>query len=330
MGEEQQARKNQHDNVVNLLAEERAARNDHHKHFNSVLSQEAVKREAQEANLSGQIALERAERELHLEATNVQARDAVDQVRTQVLDVKDQFKLHATLDHVNKVQDTVSQERSDREIRAQADDTKFETLNEQFQNLERQSRIFDGLVRAERGERCGEVQRIWDALDTHTHDLSTQQLGSVMLQQDSDPASRDPSQQQITTTGPPSPRRVTRTSGALSERSFQTYSAPPMTTTRTSGALSERSFQTYSASSMTTITQPQSASQSSFRPMSSVPYPPRSLATSMSAPSVHQATVSSYIKSSQVPQSPRESRRSETIVKNGHTKYGGESSDDIF
>jgi len=71
----------------------------------------------------------------------------------------------------------------ERTIREKADKALASTVSEQrasqedkldqqrIESLERTACIFDGLVRAERAERTAEAKRLWDALDSHTHDL---------------------------------------------------------------------------------------------------------------------------------------------------------------
>lgn len=49
-------------------------------------------------------------------------------------------------------------------------------LNERLDSLQRTVNIFDGVMRKEMEERSKENRRVWDAIDSHTHDLSTQVL----------------------------------------------------------------------------------------------------------------------------------------------------------
>jgi len=47
-------------------------------------------------------------------------------------------------------------------------------VEDRLESLERTAGIFDGLVRSERAERSQEYRRLWDAVDNHTHDGSTE------------------------------------------------------------------------------------------------------------------------------------------------------------
>jgi len=51
------------------------------------------------------------------------------------------------------------------------------TLDEKVDSLHKSMSIFDSLLRKEIDERSKEYHRLWDAIDTHTHDLSTQVIG---------------------------------------------------------------------------------------------------------------------------------------------------------
>jgi len=51
-----------------------------------------------------------------------------------------------------------------------------ETVAERVDSLQRTVNIFDSLIRKEMEERTRENKRVWDAIDNHTHDLSTQIL----------------------------------------------------------------------------------------------------------------------------------------------------------
>lgn len=83
--------------------------------------------------------------------------------------------------HMESHQEDLAHERSSREEankalldaikdqRAAREEDKLDM--QRIDSLERTACIFDGLVRAERAERSAEAKRLWDALDSHTHDL---------------------------------------------------------------------------------------------------------------------------------------------------------------
>jgi len=74
--------------------------------------------------------------------------------------------------------EALQSERSTREQQSlhfqdRGDAGKTEALFERVESLERTVGFFDGICRKERDERLKDNKRIWDAIDSHTHDLST-------------------------------------------------------------------------------------------------------------------------------------------------------------
>lgn len=65
------------------------------------------------------------------------------------------------------MEDLLAQEKAERSRH-------HESVNERVDSLQRTLNIFDSLIRKEMEERTKENRRLWDAVDNHTHDLSTQ------------------------------------------------------------------------------------------------------------------------------------------------------------
>lgn len=53
------------------------------------------------------------------------------------------------------------------------------SFEERVDSVQKTLGIFDSLLRKEIEERSKEYRRLWDAIDTHTHDLSTQVIGEA-------------------------------------------------------------------------------------------------------------------------------------------------------
>jgi len=154
--------------------------------FKQHLSMEKETREAQCCHIRGHIEQEQKEREAH-EETMIKWMDHERKSREQAQQSLQDYLLNEKSSReslVAALQNQIEQEKAERErhqnnlddILAQdkTDNSKVQDgLYDRVESLERTVGFFDELVQNERDDRVRETRRIWDAIDSHTHDLST-------------------------------------------------------------------------------------------------------------------------------------------------------------
>eukprot|EP00437_Effrenium_voratum_P048577 CAMPEP_0181520418 /NCGR_PEP_ID=MMETSP1110-20121109/66298_1 /TAXON_ID=174948 /ORGANISM="Symbiodinium sp., Strain CCMP421" /LENGTH=1322 /DNA_ID=CAMNT_0023650903 /DNA_START=50 /DNA_END=4018 /DNA_ORIENTATION=+ len=136
--------------IQELIAREKEARDKQHDHHQELLGRERSANEGRHRDVHEVIQKERSAREQHhsllhdIVHKEKAARGAIEELLAQ--EKAERHKHHAsTEERVDSVQKTLA--------------------------------IFDSLMRKEIEERTKEYRRLWDAIDTHTHDLSTQVIG---------------------------------------------------------------------------------------------------------------------------------------------------------
>eukprot|EP00930_Biecheleria_cincta_P083353 TRINITY_DN72938_c0_g1_i1.p1 TRINITY_DN72938_c0_g1~~TRINITY_DN72938_c0_g1_i1.p1 ORF type:complete len:1818 (+),score=410.71 TRINITY_DN72938_c0_g1_i1:251-5455(+) len=145
-GHERCARDQHFEHVQAVMTRDREAKEKHHEMHTEHIQREASIRETAHRDLHEAIVKERALREQH-HATYHESLLNERAARQQM-------------------EDLVAQERQER-CRHQ------ESVAERVDSLQRTVGIFDSLIRKEMDERAKESKRVWDAIDNHTHDLST-------------------------------------------------------------------------------------------------------------------------------------------------------------
>lgn len=144
---EKAARERHHGLLQDLIVREREERSKHHAGFHEELQRRGAAHEASHKELHDVILKERSHREQHQAAyTDATMRDKAAR---------------------GSIEELLAQERAERSRH-------HDTVAERVDSLQRTVNIFDGLIRKEMDERTKENRRIWDAIDNHTHDLSTQ------------------------------------------------------------------------------------------------------------------------------------------------------------
>lgn len=141
------------ESVRELVSQDVAAREKHFENYKESLQREIRAREV-------------GERELHESLTKERAKHE---------------QLHAAVQSLSQWQQDARQ-LMDNIAHVSAEYGKhYETINEHVQYMQRNLTEVDSLVLKETEERSKENKRIWDAIDTHTHDLSTQVMPVEVL-----------------------------------------------------------------------------------------------------------------------------------------------------
>jgi len=156
-----------HDAVQGHLASEKSA---HDEHLNSVQERlEELERKFPEeiavhhGRLEDYFLREKSERESGYESIH----EAIQSHGTLL------GTMEMRLLRERELQERQQGDLSDRMDKAQLlSGERWETAEDRMDSLERQTNIYDGLLRTERSERQDESRRLWDAMDNHTHDLS--------------------------------------------------------------------------------------------------------------------------------------------------------------
>jgi len=148
-GHEKAARERHHEHIQDLLAREKEVREKHHESHWDFMEREKSSREATQKELLDMFTKDKALHEQH----HAQYQDSMQREKSSRQMMEDLF----------------AQEKTERSKHN-------ETLNERVDSLQRTVNIFDSLVRKEMDEKSKEHKRLWDAIDNHTHDLSTQVL----------------------------------------------------------------------------------------------------------------------------------------------------------
>jgi len=136
--------------IKDQLDRHEKARLAHHDSVKEVLASERNAREAAHQSLQDMVHKEKNAREKH-HATYSEFLDREKASREQ---------------HRNSIEDLLSREKAERLKH-------HETVGGRVDSLERTVGIFDEIARKEQAERKAEFRRVWDAIDSHTHDLST-------------------------------------------------------------------------------------------------------------------------------------------------------------
>lgn len=150
-GHERASRDQHFEHIQAVMTRDREAKDKHYEMHTEHIQREASIRDAAHRDLHELIAKERAMREQH-HATYHESLQNERAARQQM-------------------EDLLAQERHERGRHQ-------ESVAERVDSLQRTVGIFDSLIRKEMDERSKESKRIWDAIDNHTHDLSTQVLDS--------------------------------------------------------------------------------------------------------------------------------------------------------
>jgi len=147
---------------------EKEAREAHHSHVRNQIEQEQKAREASTESFKKLLAHERASREQALQTLN-------ELVLTEKANREQSQATYA--DVVARAQSERERQRTALEeilVQERQEQSKHhDSIFERIDSLERTVGFFDELGRKEREERLKESKRIWDAIDSHTHDLST-------------------------------------------------------------------------------------------------------------------------------------------------------------
>ncbi|CAE7544182.1 unnamed protein product [Symbiodinium natans] len=144
---EKAARERHHLHIQDLIGREKDAREKIHEHHQELLGRERSANEVRHKDVNEAMQKERAIRE---------------QAHTLLHDLVHKEKAARTA-----IEEVLAQEKGER--------TKHLVhLDEKVDSLQKSMSIFDSLMRKEIDERTKEYRRLWDAIDTHTHDLSTQ------------------------------------------------------------------------------------------------------------------------------------------------------------
>jgi len=147
---ERSARDTHASHVKDQLDRHEKARQAHHDTLKDGLANERSAREAAHQSLQDLVHKEKASRDKH-HATYQEFLDREKAAREQ---------------HRNSIDDLLAREKAERFKH-------HDTIGERVDSLERTVGIFDEISRKEQGERKAELRRVWDAIDNHTHDLST-------------------------------------------------------------------------------------------------------------------------------------------------------------
>jgi len=147
---------------------EKEAREAHHSHVRNQIEQEQKAREASTESFKKLIAHERASREQALQTLN-------ELVLTEKANREQSQATYA--DVLARAQSERERQRTTLEeilVQERQEQSKHhDGIFERIDSLERTVGFFDELGRKDREERLKESKRIWDAIDSHTHDLST-------------------------------------------------------------------------------------------------------------------------------------------------------------
>ncbi|CAE7769205.1 unnamed protein product [Symbiodinium sp. CCMP2592] len=149
---ESAARERHHSLLQDLIGREKDARDKHTAHHHELLGRERAANEERHKDVSEVLQKERGQRE---------------QAHNMLHDMVHKEKAARTA-----IEEVLVQEKGER--------TKhLAHLDEKVDSLQKSMGIFDSLVRKEIEERTKEYRRLWDAIDTHTHDLSTQVISEA-------------------------------------------------------------------------------------------------------------------------------------------------------
>jgi len=180
LGHERSARERQHEHLQQLIAREREAREERFDAQQLGLQREAVGRESMHKDLCDALAKERRLREEHQAA------------HTELITREKAAR--------RSMEELLSMERSER--------SKFhDSMAERMEALQRSMALFDTLLRKELEERLREHKRLWEAIDNHTHDLSTQIVELDEKRQEKEPAMVIESEAAARSLTPPAPAR---------------------------------------------------------------------------------------------------------------------------
>ncbi|CAE8688874.1 unnamed protein product [Polarella glacialis] len=146
-GNEKGARERHHAHLHELIGREKDARDKHHETHKEMLARERSTAEARHRDLQEVVHKEKGMREQHSSMW--------------------QESMQKEKASRTAIEDLLAQEKAERSQH-------HETIAERVDSLHRTVGVFDSLIRKEIDERSKEYRRIWDAIDNHTHDLSTQ------------------------------------------------------------------------------------------------------------------------------------------------------------
>jgi len=324
--------------IEKALNGERVLRDNFEASIDRQLKLEMEAREAHHAHVCEQIEQEQKARELHNESFKkiiAHERGAREQGHQTILEA-------------------LESERSTREQQSlhfqdRGDAGKTDALSERVESLERTVGFFDEIRRKERDERLKDNKRIWDAIDSHTHDLSTT---VVRANGEIEDDHKYEAPRQLALPAPPPPPTIHHSMSAIEAEPLSTCvvrQVPPLQTVQavqvpvtTVQAAMPQQYSGYAPtmSSATVASRPPVAmrSVSSFAVTSPVA-PLRNSQVSSIVPVTRVKPTSpvatmrsqtevlsrSFIEKA-TPREPRQKKREHTVetITCGHTRYGGE------
>jgi len=146
------ARDQHHAHIQELVGREKEARDKQHEHHQELLGRERAANEGRHRDIHEVIQKERKAREQH----HGMLHDLV----------------HKEKAARGAIEELLAQEKAERSKH-------HSSFEERIESVQKTLGIFDSLLRKEIEERTKEYRRLWDAIDTHTHDLSTQVIGEA-------------------------------------------------------------------------------------------------------------------------------------------------------
>jgi len=149
LGHDRAAHGRHQDHIHELIARDKDAREKDLEAYQQSLQRESMAREAAHKDIYDALGKEKRQREEHISAH--------------------QEFLNREMAARRTMEDLLHAEKAERSRH-------HDTINERVDSLQRTVNIFDSLIRKEMEERTKENRRLWDAVDNHTHDLSTQIL----------------------------------------------------------------------------------------------------------------------------------------------------------
>lgn len=162
---ERQAREGHEASVQEQLGLEQASRDRHHEHIQELFIREREARERGHALYVEHLERERSVRDAshkELQAAFVKEKGAHDHHHASIQQFSQQ--LRALRDELGEL---LAQEKAER-------GQNYDSICERVETIQRSLATFDGLIRTEIEERTMEAKHLWRAIDSHTHDLSTQ------------------------------------------------------------------------------------------------------------------------------------------------------------
>jgi len=326
--------------IHQVLATEKSAREASEAAIEKALNGERVLRDNFEASIDRQLKLEMEAREAH----HAHVCEQIEQEQKARELYNESFKKIIAHERGAREQghqtilEALESERSTREQQSlhfqdRGDAGKTDALSERVESLERTVGFFDEIRRKERDERLKDNKRIWDAIDSHTHDLSTT---VVRANGEIEDDHKYEAPRQLALPAPPPTIQH-----SLSAPPLQTVQAVQVPVTTVQAAMPQQySGCAPTMSSATVASRPPVAmrSVSSFAVTSPVA-PLRNSQVSSIVPvtrvkptspvatmrSQTQVLSRSFIEKA-TPREPRQKKREHTVetITCGHTRYGGE------